>query len=91
MKGRRSSFEIYWEILVYCREPRTFTNIINRCDLNSKIGQQHLKLLVDKAYLLVRTNEGKTTYSTTPNAQEYITLFSKMYGALFDDLPGFRL
>ncbi len=91
MKGRRSSFEIYWEILVYCREPRTFTNIINRCDLNSKIGQQHLKFLVDKAYLLVRTDEGKTIYSTTQSAQEYITLFSKMYGALFDDLPGFRL
>ena len=30
MKGRRTSFEIYWEMLVYCREARTFTNIINR-------------------------------------------------------------
>ena len=91
MKGRRTSFEIYWEILVYCREPRTFTNIINRCDLNSKIGQQHLRFLVDKDYLQVMKDDEKTTYNTTPKAQEYITLFSKMYGTLFDNLPGFKL
>jgi predicted transcriptional regulator len=91
MKGRRTSFEIYWEVLVYCREPKTFTTIINRCDLNSKIGQQHIKFLVDKGYLLVQKDEERTTYATTAKAQEYITLFSKMYGALFDDLPGFKL
>jgi predicted transcriptional regulator len=91
MKGRRSSFEIYWEILVYCREPRAFTNIINRCDLNSKIGQQHLKFLVDKGYLQVQREAEKTTYRTTGSAQEYIALFSKMYDTLFDNLPGFRL
>jgi predicted transcriptional regulator len=91
MKGRRTSFEIYWEVLVYCREPKTFTNIINRCDLNSKIGQQHIKFLVDKEYLMVQNDGERTTYATTVKAQEYITLFSKMYGALFDDLPGFKL
>jgi len=91
MKGRRTAFEIYWEILVYCREPRAFTNVINRCDLNSKIGQQHLSFLVEKEYLLVRKDDEKTMYSTTAKAQEYITLFSKMYGTLFDDLPGFKL
>lgn len=91
MKGRRTSFEIYWEMLVYCREARTFTNIINRCDLNSKIGQQHLKFLVDKGYLQAMKEGDRATYLTTAKAQEYITLFSKMYGALFDDLPGFKL
>jgi predicted transcriptional regulator len=91
MKGRRTSFEIYWEILVYCREPRAFTNIINRCDLNSKIGQQHLRFLVDKGYLQIEKKDEKTTYITTGKAQEYITLFSKMYGTLFDGLPGFKL
>lgn len=91
MKGRRTSFEIYWEILVYCRDPKTFTNIINRCDLNSKIGQQHIKFLTEKGYLQVQNDNEKTVYRTTESAQEYITLFSKMYGTLFDDLPGFRL
>jgi predicted transcriptional regulator len=91
MKGRRTSFEIYWEVLVYCRDPKTFTNIINRCDLNSKIGQQHIRFLVDKEYLMVENDGERTTYATTAKAQEYITLFSKMYGALFDDLPGFKL
>jgi predicted transcriptional regulator len=91
MKGRRTSFEIYWEILVYCREPKTFTNIINRCDLNSKIGQQYLKFLAEKEYIIAQKDDDKTTYKTTENAQEYITLFSKLYGTLFDSLPGFRL
>jgi len=77
--------------LVYCHEPRTFTNIINRCDLNSKIGQQHLQFLVDKDYLQVQKEDEKTTYTTTGKAQEYVSLFSKMYGTLFDDLPGFKL
>lgn len=91
MKGRRSSYEIYWEILVYCREARSFTNIINRCDLNSKIGQQHLGFLVGKGYLSTDDLVDRTNYITTPKAQEYITLFSKMYGELFDELPGFKL
>lgn len=91
MKGRRTSYEIYWEILVYCREPRTFTNVINRCDLNSRLGQEHLGFLQARGYLLVDRQEERTTYLTTEKAQEYITLFSRMYGALFDDLPGFKL
>ncbi len=91
MKGRRSSYEIYWEILVYCREPKSFTNIINRCDLNSKIGQQHLGFLVGKDYLRLEDRGDRTSYATTPKAEEYIGLFSKMYGELFDELPGFKI
>ena len=91
MKGRRSSYEIYWEILVYCREPKSFTNIINRCDLNSKIGQQHLGFLAGKGYLRAEEKGDRTNYATTPKAEEYIALFSKMYGELFDELPGFKL
>ncbi|MFA6226641.1 MAG: winged helix-turn-helix domain-containing protein [Methanoregula sp.] len=46
MRGRRTVYEIYWEILVYCKSPRSFTAIINRCDLNSKTGQEYLEFLV---------------------------------------------
>ncbi|WP_019178058.1 winged helix-turn-helix domain-containing protein [Methanomassiliicoccus luminyensis] len=91
MRGRRTPYEIYWEVLVFCREPRTFTNIINRCDLNSKIGQQHLSFLTSKGYLDAEERDGRTAYRTTEKAQEYIALFSRMYGALFDDVPGFKL
>jgi len=91
MTGRRTSFEIYWEILVYCREPKTFTNIINRCDLNSKIGQQHIQFLTSKGYLHVEEKGEWTTYTATERSREYVSLFSKMYGTLFDELPGFKL
>jgi predicted transcriptional regulator len=84
MKSRRTSYEIYWEILVYCREPRSFTNIINRCDLNSKIGHQHLTFLVENGYLTTKDSGDRTRYTATAKGLEYTTLFSKIYGALFE-------
>lgn len=91
MKGRRIPYEIYWEILVFCRTPRSFTGIINRCDLNPKVGQEYLEFLVGRGYLL-RVQEGeKTTYAATERAPGYIALFSRLYQDLFDTVPGFRL
>ncbi|MCX6681944.1 MAG: hypothetical protein NTY71_03025 [Methanoregula sp.] len=52
MTGRRSTYEIYWEILVFCKTPKLFTGIISRCDLNSKTGQGYLGFLAGKGYLL---------------------------------------
>jgi predicted transcriptional regulator len=91
MSGRRTVYEIYWEILVYCRTPRTFTAIINRCDLNSKTGQEYLGFLTTKGYLTIVTDGEKTRYVSAPAAAEYITLFSSLYQKLFDSTPGFRL
>ena len=91
MKGRRTNYEIYWEILVFCRKPKSFTSIINRCDLNSKIGQQHIQFLMDKKFLLIETLENKKMYTTTEQAQEYITLFSQLYRKMYDSSPEFKL
>lgn len=91
MSGRRTVYEIYWEILVYCRSPRLFTVIINRCDLNSKTGQEYLEFLVSRGYLALKKDGEKTSYQSTPRAAEYIALFSSLYQKLFDSGPGFRL
>jgi predicted transcriptional regulator len=91
MSGRRSPYEIYWEILVYCRSPRSFTAVINRCDLNSKTGQEYIEFLTSKGYLLVDKDGGKTTYAATERAGEYIALFTEMYRKLFDTVPEFKL
>jgi predicted transcriptional regulator len=91
MTGRRTVYEIYWEILVYCKSPRSFTAIINRCDLNSKTGQEYLEFLTGKGYLATVADEGKTRYTSTSSAGEYIALFSSLYQNLFDSSPGFRL
>jgi len=91
MKERRTLYEIYWEILVFCREPRSLTGIVNRCDLNSKIGQQHISFLQEKGYLQHQVATGRTTYLSTPKAQEYITLFNQLYKALFEGTPAFKL
>lgn len=91
MSGRRTVYEIYWEILVYCKTPRSFTSIINRCDLNSKLGQEYLGFLVSKDYLTIMADKEKTSYQATHKASEYIALFSSLYQKLFDTQPGFRL
>lgn len=91
MSGRRTIYEIYWEILVYCKSPRSFTGIINRCDLNSKTGQEYLEFLIAKGYIMAVKDGEKTIYHSAPSAGEYITLFSSMYQKLFDNPPGFRL
>lgn len=91
MSGRRTVYEIYWEILVYCKTPRSFTAIINRCDLNSKTGQEYLAFLAGKGYLSSVTEGEKTRYVSTPAAGEYIALFTSLYQKLFDTGPGFRL
>ncbi len=91
MSGRRTVYEIYWEILVYCRTPRSFTAIISRCDLNSKTGQEYLEFLARRGYLTVVAEEEKTRYRSTKEAGEYVELFSSMYQKLFDNPPGFRL
>jgi predicted transcriptional regulator len=91
MTGRRTQYEIYWEILVFCKIPRTFTAVISRCDLNSKTGQEYLAFLVQRGYLAVSKNGERQEYTATEKAQEYISLFSRMYQDLFGANPGFRL
>ncbi len=91
MKGRRSPYEIYWEILVYCRTPRSFTAVINRCDLNSRTGQEYIEFLVSRGYLALEKDSGRTAYLATERAGEYIALFTEMYRKLFDTVPGFKL
>ena len=91
MTSRRSPYEIYWEILVFCKTPRAFTAIINRCDLNSKSGQEYIEFLCKRGYL-ARISEGeKSRFCTTEQAAEYLSLFSRLYLDLFDSVPGFKL
>ncbi|MBR1369861.1 hypothetical protein RJ53_10380 [Methanocalculus chunghsingensis] len=91
MSGRRTAYEIYWEILVFCRKPQSFTGIINRCDLNSKTGQEYLGFLMEKEYLMETIEGDKKRYSSTGKAGEYITLFNSLYQKLFDTAPTFKL
>jgi predicted transcriptional regulator len=91
MRSRRSPYEIYWEILAFCRTPRSFTAIINRCDLNSKTGQEYVDFLVAKGYLAPAAGGGRTLYAATERAGEYTALFAQLYRSLFDTAPGFKL
>jgi predicted transcriptional regulator len=88
---RRTQYEIYWEILVFCKTPRSFTGIIGRCDLNSKTGQEYLGFLESRGYLSRVQDDGKALYVATEQATEYIQLFSRLYQQLFDTGPGFKL
>jgi predicted transcriptional regulator len=91
MAERRSQYEIYWEILTFCKTGRSFTGIINRCNLNSKTGQEYIEFLVGKGYLAVVTEGESRSFVVTGKATEYIALFSRLYQSVFDEIPGFRL
>jgi predicted transcriptional regulator len=88
---KRTHYEIFWEILTFCRTPRSFTSIINRCNLNSKIGQTHLDFLKQRHFLEEVEKDGMKLLKSTEQAKEYIALFNKTYQQLFDDTPEFRL
>jgi len=88
---KRTHYEIFWEILTYCRTPRSFTSVINRCNLNSKIGQTHLNFLKQRGFLAEIKSGDMTLLKSTEQAGEYIALFNKTYKQLFDDTPEFRL
>ncbi|MGD6852410.1 MAG: winged helix-turn-helix domain-containing protein [Candidatus Bathyarchaeia archaeon] len=88
---KRTHYEIFWEILTFCRTPRSFTSIINRCNLNSKIGQTHLDFLKQRHFLEEVETDGMKLLKSTEQAKEYIALFNKTYRQLFDDTPEFRL
>ena len=88
---KRTHYEIFWEILTFCKTPRSFTSIINRCNLNSKIGQTHIDFLKQKGFLVEIENNGIFLLKSTEQAGEYIALFNKTYRQLFDNTPEFRL
>jgi predicted transcriptional regulator len=91
MKGKRTQYEIYWEILTYCRNPRTFTSIIHRCSLNSKIGQEHINYLEKKGYLRRFVENGQNLLKTTDAAKPFLDAFKEMYLELFNHGPDFKL
>ncbi len=91
MNNRRTQYEIYWEILTYCTSPRLITQIIQRCNLNSKIGQEYVDFLVSKGYLAKTLEKDKSLYMTTPAAKGYVEIFMKLYLELFKNSPEFRL
>jgi predicted transcriptional regulator len=91
VNNRRTPYEIYWEILTYCKQQRLITQIVQRCNLNSKIGQEYVDFLVEKGYLGKTTLDNKTLYLTTPAAKGYVGSFMKLYLELFNNSPEFKL
>ncbi len=91
MKERRTVYEIYWEILVYCKKPRLSTQIVQRCDLNSKTCQGYLDFLLSKGYLRLVTESNVVTYLTTAKAGDYLGVFSSMYQELYGAPLQFRI
>ena len=91
MKGKRTLYEIYWEILTYARNQRTFTNIVQRCSLNSKIAQKHLGFLMEKGYIIQFEEYGQRYLRTTEETKPFLDTFKDMYLELFNRGPEFKL
>ena len=79
MKPRRSIYEVVWEILTYCREPRRLTHIMMTCNLNTESAKKYLYLLVEKGLLKKQGDE----YIATEKGLKYAKLFRELYLELF--------
>ena len=90
MTGKRTLYEIYWEVLTYCRSPRTFTSIAHRCSLNSDIAQEHMDFLLKRGFLK-RYEEGNNLYKTTEKAGVFLDAFREMYLEIYRKSPEFKL
>ena len=91
LKERRTVYEIYWEILAYCKTPRLSTQIIQRCDLNSKTCQGYLDFLLNKGYLRLVNESSVITYLTTAKATDYLGVFGSLYQELYGMPLQFRI
>lgn len=87
MRERRTAYEIYWEILIFCKTQRSYTSIIQHCNLNSKIAQQYLDFLTQKKYLIIDRQDERSFFLTSDAAHEYLLLFSQLYRKLFERSP----
>jgi len=81
MKPRRSPYEIIWEILPYCTQPRKVTHVLLACNLSAKRGRKYLDMLTEKGLLEKRSE----SYVTTEKGMEYIKLFNELYRRLFSE------
>jgi len=84
MASRRTQYEIFWEILMFCKKKQTFTAIIRYCNLNSKITQDYLDFLLKKEYISIIEHNNKKFYLTTDKSEEFIALFTNLYKELFE-------
>jgi len=91
MTGKRTLYEIYWEILTYCRNPRTFTSIVHRCSLNSDIAQEHMEFLQKRGFLRRYEEDGGNLYKTTQTAGVCLDSFKEMYLEIYRKSPEFKL
>jgi predicted transcriptional regulator len=91
VKERRTVYEIYWEILVYCRKARLLTQIVQRCNLNSNTCQGYLDFLLNKGYLRLSTESDLVAYETATKARGYLEMFGSIYQELYGAPLQFRI
>ncbi len=91
MNARRTSYEIYWEILTFCKAGKSFTQVVGRCDLNSKIGQDYVDFLLSKGYLSRISVGDRPLLKTSDAAKEYLDTFARLYQSLYQNAPEFKL
>lgn len=64
-RGRRSKFDIIAKLLEIASEGTTKTNLVYRSNLNFKVVQRYIEMLIGRELLEVVESEGLTIYRTT--------------------------
>jgi predicted transcriptional regulator len=72
--SKRGRLEIMAEILCYCNQQKTKTNIMYKVNLNYLQLKKHLKSLTSQGLLTTNKNE----YATTQKGLRFLELFSQL-------------
>ena len=78
MRFKRSYYEIVYDILRYCMEPRRISNIAQHCNLNTMSAKRYLDELLQRGFVR-KVAEG---YVTSEKGLEYMKAFEEFYRLL---------
>ena len=78
MGEKRSRFEIFVAILKITNSGANMTKIVYGANINFKMAQNYLEYLVDNDFIVLASENGKRTYSTTEKGREFIKKYSEL-------------
>ena len=76
---RRTPYHILYDILNLCMNPVLKTRIVYQCNLNFKIIQKYLSLLIEKEYLNVIEQRTRNQYVTTQKGLDFMTMLNPIF------------
>lgn len=74
---KRSRFEVIYQILSFCQNPRQKTHILYRCNLSYEQLKKYMEFLVT-GNLLKKTENDRELYQATQHGEKFIGEYERL-------------